>query len=74
MKKLYILIALVSFGFCSVMATPIHNKVEEAPCSTRTEIFVNGQFIGTHTEYNYSLSCSGQANFEVHLEFVPVLA
>lgn len=77
MKKFLLLFAFIfSIGISTTSAKEVEitNETVEAPCSTRYEVFVNGSFAGYHTEYNYSLSCSGQASGVILLTVAPILA
>lgn len=63
-------------GFTSTSAKEIKPNVDEdfAPCSIRYEVFVNGNFSGYHTTYNYSLSCSGQGSGRIYITYAPIYA
>lgn len=78
MKKLLFIFATVltmgTFSSVSAYEATVESVSVEEPCSTRYEILYNGQFVGYQTEYNYSLSCSGQATGVIHIMYDPILA
>ena len=76
-KLLFIFTMILGMGLFHPVSAHESKKGDssiEEPCSVRYEVFVNGEFAGYHTEYNYSLSCSGQESGVMDIRVVPILA
>ena len=64
----------MGLGLTSSSAKQVETTVVDQACSTTYEVYYNGSFVGYHTEYNYSLSCSGQDSGVILITERPILA
>lgn len=77
MKKILLLFV---FMFSMLFSTSFANEIDSkdqtdlGPCSTTYEIYVNGSYVGWHTEYSWSLGCSGHDTYIVDVRIRQIYA